>query len=315
MNISNLSELIHANMLNEGSVLSVTGFALSLHELKNGFAFFSNNKKEIIQAVQKGAFAIISEHELCIDDKEIYYLQVDNLQSALIKLLRFLCEEKECEFIALQAYELGICKAFSLNILKGNIFVDFNSLIKAKKGEIFCFSDENYLLQLCASLTILKEANFTLLSRSSFFFTTLVCDNLYFKNLNLPFIYAKIFAKIMFYLKEKNTKMSFDFNKIDDFKIYFMDENFNISEFGSSARAFIIVSNQNTFDFWQENFKNIKGFKTALHNSLFCDFSYDKLLDLKNLKNFKYCLLLEDYEAFEREFKNEENQSPSLFLN
>ncbi|EMW2622042.1 hypothetical protein AAET74_001431, partial [Campylobacter coli] len=45
------------------------------------------------------------------------------------------------------------------------------------------------------------------------------------------------------------------------------------------------------------------------------DFSYDKLLDLKNLKNFKYCLLLEDYEAFEREFKNEENQSPSLFLN
>ncbi|MBC8764662.1 hypothetical protein H7975_10530, partial [Campylobacter jejuni] len=65
MNISNLSELIHANMLNEGSVLSVTGFALSLHELKNGFAFFSNNKKEIIQAVQKGAFAIISEHELC----------------------------------------------------------------------------------------------------------------------------------------------------------------------------------------------------------------------------------------------------------
>ncbi|MED7858417.1 hypothetical protein VWO27_10410, partial [Campylobacter coli] len=42
-------------------------------------------------------------------------------------------------------------------------------------------------------------------------FTTLVCDNLYFKNLNLPFIYAKIFAKIMFYLKEKNTKMSFDF--------------------------------------------------------------------------------------------------------
>ena len=74
MNISNLSELIHANMLNEGSVLSVTGFALSLHEFKNGFAFFSNNKKEIIQAVQKGAFAIISEHELCIDDKEMHHV-------------------------------------------------------------------------------------------------------------------------------------------------------------------------------------------------------------------------------------------------
>ncbi len=45
MNISNLSELIHANMLNEGSVLSVTGFALSLHELKNGFAFLAIIKK------------------------------------------------------------------------------------------------------------------------------------------------------------------------------------------------------------------------------------------------------------------------------
>lgn len=313
MNISNLSELIHANIFNEGSILSVAGFALNLNELKSEFAFFSNDEKEIAQAIDKGAFAIISEYEFFIEDKEIYYLKVENLEIALMKLLRFLCEEKECKFLSLKSYELSICKAFSLNVLKGNVFIDFDALIKAKKGEIFCFNDENYLLKICANIEILKEVNFTLLSRSSFFFTTLVCDNLYFKNLNLPFVYAQIFAKIMTYLKEKNIKISFDFNKIDDFKIYFIDEKFEICEFGTSTKAFIVVNNQNTFDYWNENFKHTKGFKTAVKNSLFCDFSYDKLSDLKNLKDFKYCLILENHADFEQEFENQSNQLPSLF--
>ncbi|MBZ7930707.1 hypothetical protein ACD575_00185 [Campylobacter sp. LH-2024] len=313
MNISNLSELIHANILNEGSILSVAGFALNLNELKSEFAFFSNDEKEILQAIEKGAFAIISEYEFFIKDKEIYYLKVENLEISLMKLLRFLCEEKECKFLSLKSYELSLCKAFSLNVLKGNIFIDFDVLIKAKKGEIFCFNDENYLLKICANTEILKEVNFTLLSRSSFFFTTLVCDNLYFKNLNLPFVYAQVFAKIITYLKEKNIKINFDFNKIDDFKIYFIDEKFEICEFGTSVKAFIVVNNQNTFDYWNENFKHAKGFKTAVKNSLFCDFSYSKLSDLKNLKDFKYCLILENHEDFEQEFESKSNQLPSLF--
>ncbi|MCW1358549.1 hypothetical protein OLP58_01945 [Campylobacter jejuni] len=313
MQISNLGELLNATLIHEGSVLSVEGFAINLNELKAGFAFFNNDKKEITQAIEKGAYVIITESDIAVEDKEIFYFKVENLEQALIRFLRFFCEDKECEFLLFKSYELSLCKAFYFNILKGNIFADFEKLIKTKKSEIFCYCEENYLNKLCTYSYSLKETNFTLLSRSSFFFTTLICENLYFKNLNLPFFYANSFAKIISFLKEKNQKIIFDFNKIDDFKIYFIDDKFEITPFGSSSQAFIVSNNQNTFEFWKEKFKNIKDFKIASKNSLFCDFSYNQLSDLRKLKNFKYCLILENYDIFEQEFENKENQIPSLF--
>ncbi|EAH6350834.1 hypothetical protein DMN74_07710, partial [Campylobacter jejuni] len=210
MQISNLGELLNATLIHEGSVLSVEGFAINLNELKTGFAFFNNDKKEIAQAVKKGAYAIITENDITIEDKEIFYFRVENLERALVRFLRFFCEDKECEFLLFKSYELSLCKAFYFNILKGNIFADFEKLIKAKKGEIFCYCEENYLNKLCTYSHSLKDANFTLLSRSSFFFTTLICENLYFKNLNLPFFYANSFAKIISFLKEKSQKIIFD---------------------------------------------------------------------------------------------------------
>ncbi len=66
MQISNLGELLNATLIHEGSVLSVEGFAINLNELKAGFAFFNNDKKEITQAVKKGAYVIITENDITL---------------------------------------------------------------------------------------------------------------------------------------------------------------------------------------------------------------------------------------------------------
>ncbi|MBM0637057.1 hypothetical protein LNU06_02715 [Campylobacter sp. VicNov18] len=313
MQISNLGELLNASLIHKGSILSVEGFAINLNKIKTGFAFFSNNEKEIIQAVQKGAYAIITENTIKISDKEIFYFKVQNLEQALVRLLRFLCEDKKCKFLLFQFYELSLCKAFYFNILKGNIFADFETLIQAKKNAVFCYDDEYYLSKLCAYAYKLKQVDFTLLSHSSCFFTTLICENLYFKNLHLPFFYASGFAKIIAFLKEKKQKIIFNLDKMDDFKIYFINNQFKIVPFGSSSQAFIVSDNENTFEFWKEKLKNIKGFKNACKNSLFCDFSYNQLSDLRKIKDFKYCLIFENYYNFEKEFENQKDQIPSLF--
>lgn len=74
---------------------------------------------------------------LLLKIKKFFYFRVENLERALVRFLRFFCEDKECEFLLFKSYELSLCKAFYFNILKGNIFADFEKLIKAKKGEIF----------------------------------------------------------------------------------------------------------------------------------------------------------------------------------
>lgn len=313
MNISNLNELLNTQILNEGSTLSVGGFALNLDEVKTSFAFFSNNKEEIKKAIEKGAFVIVCDQAIDIEDKEVYLLKSENLENAILRLLRFLCEEKECKFLFCSKKELEFCKVFNLKILHTNVFLDFTSLIKAKKGEIFCLDNENYLLKLCANFEILKAAQVQKFQNSSPFYSTLICNNLYFKNIKLPFIYTEIFAKFVLFLQENKLKIQMDLNKLELFKIYFINEAMQIVNFGTSSKAFIVVENEEELEFWQENFKGFFELKTALKNSLFCDFSYNEIKDLKNYKDFKYCLILENANDFENAFKISNDNTLKLF--
>ncbi|TEY03466.1 hypothetical protein [Campylobacter sp. US33a] len=314
MNISNLNELLNTQILNEGSTLSVGGFALNSSEVKPSFAFFSNDEEEIKRAVEKGAFVIVCDKIIDIKDKEVYLLKSENLENAILRLLRFLCEEKECKFLFCSKRELEFCKVFNLKILHANAFLDFTSLIRAKKGEIFCLDNENYLSKLCANYEILKAAKVQKFQNSSPFYSTLICNDLYFKNLKLPFIYTEIFAKFVFFLQENKLKIHFDLNKLNLFKIYFVNKAMQIVEFGTSSKAFIAVENEEELEFWQENFKGFGGLKSALKNSLFCDFSYSKISDLKQIKDFKYILvLLENFDEFENEFVKNANQEQKLF--
>lgn len=313
MNISNLNELLNTQILNEGSTLSVGGFALNLNEVKESFAFFSNDKEEIKKAIEKGAFVIICDKLIDIKDKEIYLLKSENLENAILRLLRFLCEEKECKFLFCSKRELEFCKVFGLKTLYANAFLDFVSLTKAKKGEIFCLDNENYLLKLCANFEILKTPKMQKFQNSSPFYSTLICNDLYFKNLKLPFIYAEIFAKFVLFLQENKLKIQMDLNKLELFRIYFINEAMQIVNFGTSSKAFIVVENEEELEFWQENFKGFDELKIALKNSLFCDFSYNEIKDLKNYKDFTYCVLLENANDFENALKSSFDNTLKLF--
>lgn len=314
MKISNLSELLNATLINEASILSVEGFSLDALNAKYAFALFSNDEEEIDRALKKGIFAVVSEKKLPIKDEEVFYLWVDDLQVALLRLLRFLCEEKNVRFILCDNQTLKFCQSFFLKRLRGNIFLDFEDLKSAQNGEIFCFDKADYLLKLCANYEELKEAKYEILSPSSPFFSSMLCENLCFKNLNLPLIYAKNFAKWVKFVKEKTQKLRFELSKLDFYQIYFVGNDNEILPFGKGNRAFIVVFCEDDFDFWRENFSPQKELKTALKNSLFCDFSYEVLSDLRKIKDFRYCLVLaESKEAFLREFEEKEREEKSLF--
>lgn len=313
MKISNLSELLNAKVLNEGSMLSVGGFALSLKALKLSYAFFSNDKDELKEAVKKGAFVVVSEKEIKVEDKDVFYLLCDDLQKALLRLSRFLSEEKNLKFIFCDKIELEFAKIFNINHLNANAFLDFELIQNAKNDSFFCFDDEAYLLKFCASYEKLCEDSFELKENASLFFSTFIYKEKLYKNLPLAPFYVNFLVKWLNFLEKNERKITFDLKKLECYQIYFINDNFEIVEFGKARKAFIIAFDETNFNFWQEKLQGVKGFKTALQNSLFCDFSYNELKDLKKMKDFKYCLIFENYDNFEQEFQNRENQNPSLF--
>ncbi|KGI56959.1 hypothetical protein [Campylobacter sp. MIT 97-5078] len=313
MNISNLNELLQTQMLNEGSTSSVGGFAISLNELKHGFAFFSNDEEAINEAVQKGAFVIISEKKLLPKDKEVFYLYCKDLSQAILKLIRFMCEEKELEFVFCEALALDFCEAFYLEYLSGEIFLDFSKLINAKKKTLFFCDKELYLLRICTHFNKLEACEFALLEHSSLFSTSLICRQMYFKNLALPFVYVPFFASFVNFILERKLTLRIKEKKLDFLQVYFINKNNEMCEFGSSSRAFLLAKNELHFDFLARNLSKIKGFKTAAKNTLFCDFSYSSLEDLKAYKDFRYCLIFENQEEFISFFSQSSDIQPSLF--
>ncbi|HEA6929846.1 TPA: hypothetical protein RXJ07_001551 [Campylobacter lari] len=94
--------------------------------------------------------------------------------------------------------------------------------------------------------------------------------------------------------------MPFSFNdkKLELFKAYFLNSKNEICAFGGSSRVILLVENDEDFDFIAQKLQDTKGFKTALKNSLFCDFSYTNLKELKNFLDFRYCLIKESIEDF-----------------
>ncbi|WP_300702282.1 hypothetical protein [uncultured Campylobacter sp.] len=306
MNISNLIELIRASVSNEGSTLSVLGFACVLDDLKASYAFFSNDEEEIKRAIKKNAYVIVSEKKIKIYDKDVFYLLVDDLQVALFRLVRFISEEKKLNFVLSSKNELKFCNAFKLNILSKNIFLDFKKLIKANNKEHFFCDDEFYILKLCANFIKLKNAKFELLEQGSLFFTSIICKDLYFKNLYFPNIYAQSFSNVLSYLVENQLEHNFHSDRLKFFKIFFINKKYKLCS--NSERALILVFDEYDFDFFKEGFKHVKGFKSALKASLFCDFSYAKLENLSFL-NFRYCLLLESEEEVLRAFSNKDEEN------
>ena len=244
MNISSLNELLQTQIINEGSPSSVLGFARKLSQLKNGYAFFSNDDEEIKEAVKLGAFVIVSEKDCEIIDKEVFFLQAKSLKKSIAKLLRFLSEEKKIEFLLCKGLELDFCEAFGVKVLSGELLEDFDTLISAKNSAFFAFDDEDYLLQFCAlcdKITEFKEAKITY---NSLFYSQIQLENDKIFKLKLCFAYAQIFANFANFMHFKGKKFNLNEKKLNFYQVFFVDNMNTIKDFGKTSRAFITVQDR-----------------------------------------------------------------------
>ncbi|WP_257936294.1 hypothetical protein UPTC5083_00738 [Campylobacter lari] len=312
MNISNFIELINAQVLNHGATSSVYDFSIDLNKVKQASVFFAKNNEQASFAIKLGAYVIVSEEKLSLEDKDVFYLQVDDLEKAIFRLFRFLCEEKSYEFLCCNRIELKFAKAFNFKVLHSNILLDFDLLKNSKEKTFFCSDDEKFILKLKSNFHTLKACKYEILGSKSLFQTSLLCKNLYFKDLKFAFFYADVFASFIEFIESQKLSFCFNDKKLELFKAYFLNSKNEICAFGGSSRVILLVENEKDFDFIAQNFQSVKDFKIALKNSLFCDFSYANLNELKKFFDFKYCLIKENKEDFLEYFLAQE-KNISLF--
>ncbi|TQR60233.1 hypothetical protein [Campylobacter troglodytis] len=312
MNISSLNELLQTQIINEGSPSSVLGFARKLSQLKQGYAFFSNDEEELKEATKCGAFVLVSEKDCEIVDKEVFYLQTNSLKRSIFKLLRFLSEEKNLEFLLCKGLEMDLCEAFGVAKLGGDIYEDFDLLINAKNSSLFAFDNSKYLLEFCASYEAIEGENLAKSPQGSLFYSQIKLKNDKILKLKLCFAYSDLFTNFANFILLKGKKFILNEKKLDFYQVFFVNEENFITDFGKSSRAFIVVQDGRHFAFLSEVLSNIQGFKIANRESLFCDFAYKDLSELRGFTDFRYCLVKANYSDFTELFTKNTKET-SLF--
>ncbi|MBD3792566.1 MAG: hypothetical protein IE889_00170 [Campylobacterales bacterium] len=120
MKIEDLLNLTSGNLISEPTVTAVNSVSVYPSKIEVGDLFISDSPEEIAAALEKGAYAIIfSDPAVKITDSEVAWIQVDDIQKAAFRLIRYVLISREASFYLFSEHELSFFKMVVTQ--KGNI--------------------------------------------------------------------------------------------------------------------------------------------------------------------------------------------------
>ncbi|WP_024787910.1 hypothetical protein [Lebetimonas sp. JH369] len=257
MKIETLVNLIKGELLNRPFISEVTSFTENPKEVLRGSCFFSNNFDDIKKAVKNGAYAIISEKEFEIIDKEIAWILVSSIKKAVFDIFKY--ENIKTKIYFTDKITAHIIK--KMNIDKKVVVLENEKsfLTALNKNESFLISSNPEFKKIFINSEELKPVNIKLEQISLFKSRYNQID------INLPFLYKKNFAKALMFFENKNLKYSLDF-ELERFKPVFVNKFLEKVEYGQSDKVLIlgIENDENFFNELNYLIENTKYAKTII---------------------------------------------------
>ncbi|WP_169763501.1 ferrochelatase [Campylobacter mucosalis] len=307
MLIIDLVRLLKGELANRPAISQIYGFSFEAKRIKQGFAFIATqaDEDEIATAIKNGAYAIVYDEQVSIIDTEIAYIKVENLRSSLFRLMRYLASQKNIRFFYVNPMQMAMLERLNLGknatLMSENIDELFDKILRANSNECFFGSHTRTLERISPFYDqVFSDTKITPINPSSIFFSSFICDEIFYQNLNIPRVFLPAFCGLLKFLNKN--EISFRVNEtknLGHFEPIFIDKNFRPTNFGSSFRAIITESDEELFyvesAFLQKNFSADeiifclpKDTNIKLENA----FYFESLNELKELKNFRYALVL-----------------------
>ena len=250
MRLENIIALTHGQLVNDPFVKTFENIIFDANRIKRGDLFIAFDEDTIETAVFNGAYGVIFDKPTQMSDNEIAWIKVENIESALKRLLRFRMIEKE-----VVVYECNeIILKLALQIITEPNFIVLNGDVKSISKTLWHVENNSTIL-FCPALldkdifaqsrTLPKTAiePITIMEQTLFETSFIYDNNFYERQLISPFF--------MPYLEEllhllKSLKINFrlrKFTPIEHFEAVFTNKNFEIKEFGTSDKVLIFESN------------------------------------------------------------------------
>ena len=293
MQITSITDIVGGELQNSPSISFIYNIKTNAKRVIAGDLFLAYNEEDLQTAIINGAFGIIYDFETSIIDKEIAWIKVNSVKSALEKLYRF-----KLANIDLQVYYcdnvtfnmLEVFKSSNKNIkLISSVLEDSTKIIENISDEdiLFC-SNAELLNRIYPNYCNFGVDNYELknVMAHSLFETSFSYNDYYFSKLKISSLYIKNFLDVYNFLDQDIdlTRLK----KFDNFKPIFVDKFLNIIEFGRSDKFILTQKEINTanceIDYINKRYKYAK--TLYLTKKYIKDLNEEQYL-LENIENLK----------------------------
>lgn len=295
MRLVNVLALTNGLLVNDPFVSNFTNIISDAKAIKRGDLFIAFEKDNIKIAIENGAYGIIYDKPSKILDDEIAWIKVDDVSDALKRLLRFRLVDKELSVY--KTDEVTIKLAFQimidpkLMIVAGDIQNIFKMLWNIENQSIILFSPQLCDEAIFTNVNIFPSLNQVKLfiKEHTLFETTFIYkDKLYERQMISP-LFIKNLENLIAFLELNNIDFRLrKFTQLDNFEAIFLNNKFQIKEFGSTERVAILENNSNLFSqevaFLQKNTTWAKSIVLIPEDFNTIDISCDNLFRYKSTK-------------------------------
>lgn len=304
MKVSSIIDIVDGVKLNSPSISFIYSIKLEAKRVKEGDLFVAKNLRDIDLAIENGAFLILVDSNVTITDFEIAWIKVDNLDEALIKLIRFKlsnydlsafnCKNTVFSFI----HCLKNSSNSSLKLIR-NINDALKILDNIEDEDRLVFCDNSFMNKLYPKNHQLKTVDKNQIKNiieHTIFETSFTYKDIYFSKIRVSKLYISDFLTAWEFIEEE-----VDFAKLKNsilLRPIFVDRFINQVEFGKSNKFLIIQEN---IDFIEKEINYLKrsykfGTKLFITNRYINNF-YAKQIIIEDINEVKEYLKQNQFNA------------------
>jgi len=299
MKISSLIDIIEGELINSPSVSFLYNIKINAKKVNEGDLFIAKNAKDLLLAINNGAFAIVYDFNTAVLDNEIAWIKVASYKEALIKIFRyklstidlkaFFCDRISYEF-------LNINKSKNFKFISNNLEHSIKIIENIKNSDTLFCSNEELLHKIYPKYKVFSQNDYGLdnLIVHSLFECSFSYKNNYFNKFKLASLYLKTFLNVYTFCKN-----DFDLSKLQSFnslRAIFLDKQYNACEHGKSDK-FMLVQNSHALIKEEIDYINkIYSYGKIIYiSSHFINGFPKELYVISNLKNLKTFLKTKDF--------------------
>jgi len=297
-------------LLNTPSVNSIEDIKISSKNIKRGDLFIdiNNSNEEIEEAVQNGAYCILTALIPKISDEEIAWISIEDLEKSLVKLARFYATQKNFKFIPLLDIQYALAKSLHMDekakLLSNSTSDALIQILKSKNETLFFVVENSFIQDIDPTVKktgakIEPEKVF----ENGLFHSSFIYKGKFVKEIRLSSFFIPYLCSLMDYFDEFKISYKIEnFNNFEHFYPQFVTSKLEISDFGTTRRVIIFESD---FKLYKEELK-------YLYERVDKELIVKEMDNLKT-KSFRYALIYGKKEDFKGLLKEKRTIQMELF--